>query len=853
MRKFLPILIFVLLSSVSLAQEKVYLPMVYKQQFPSGFKDNGWFLIKPVASTNYVLNPSAETTGNFSALGGATVTRSTTYQKYGVYSYRVQTGANGDGISLTTGTLTNVGHYATVRVRGRLPVDTRFAAGVGIREPELIEEVDDNWSLYGASFLASEVNGHTAFRIYQIGNGIGDFYIDGIQLEALTYRTTYIDGSQDGCEWLGAENASISQRSGQSKAGGQIIDLLDEYGFRIDRITGAGASSVRINIDSYATLPGGEFNSRKVLSREFQIIGQFIADTEKDLRKNRQALRLEFESLNDQATKLWYTHSDVIKEISVHYTGGLEGDLAAFYGGWEPIEDSKWGFRETYTENAAVQVTAPNPYWQEVGESAILLDTEDSGTIHLVSVRSKSTGQWDLLGPPNASGTYLNVREIVEDDTYIYLGGDFQNFDNIASADYIVRYNKAEATWSALSTGLNGIVYAMAIAANGDLYVGGSFTNAGGDADADYLAVWDGSAFSAIGVPNTGAASITAIYDLEFDQNGLLYIAGDFTNLANIAAADYLATWSGSAYAAIGTGADNIARAIGVYADNTVIFGGQFTNVNGTSAVRLANWDGTTITALSTGVNSTVTDIKIVSSGLVYVCGAFTSAGGYGAAGIAAWNGTAFIALGAGLTGGTPQEMAYYNGNLYVVGGFNTAGNLSLNNARAARWNGSNWAHLDMNIGGTEGFSVYAGKVDPVIPTNFDLWFGSGNNSTVSFAGLVAVTNEGSAPAFPRIVFTRSGGTSATIKTLRNETTGKELLFDYDLQDGESLVVDLMPLDRQIYSKPSGQSKLDAMLVSSFGAWSLRSGSNNVTSFVDNTGATITAYLLWRDQYDGYD
>ena len=48
-----------------------------------------WKYIRPESTTNYCLNPSAETTGNFTAEAGTTVTRSTTYSHYGLYSYRV--------------------------------------------------------------------------------------------------------------------------------------------------------------------------------------------------------------------------------------------------------------------------------------------------------------------------------------------------------------------------------------------------------------------------------------------------------------------------------------------------------------------------------------------------------------------------------------------------------------------------------------------------------------------------------------------------------------------------------------------------------------------------------------------
>lgn len=109
-------------------------------------------------------------------------------------------------------------------------------------------------------------------------------------------------------------------------------------------------------------------------------------------------------------------------------------------------------------------------------------------------------------------------------------------------------------------------------------------------------------------------------------------------------------------------------------------------------------------------------------------------------------------------------------------------------------------------------------------------------------------------PAFPIIVFSRTGGTTATIKTVVNERTGQELLFDYDLLDGETLTIDLSPTNKTIVSSFFG-SRLDAVLANSdFGTWALLPNDNNITSFVDTSGSPIiTAYILWQTPFDGYD
>jgi hypothetical protein len=98
------------------------------------------------------------------------------------------------------------------------------------------------------------------------------------------------------------------------------------------------------------------------------------------------------------------------------------------------------------------------------------------------------------------------------------------------------------------------------------------------------------------------------------------------------------------------------------------------------------------------------------------------------------------------------------------------------------------------------------------------------------------------------------GSTTYTLKTLHNETTGHRLYFDYDLQDGETLTVDLDPKAKSIVSSFYGK-RLDAVLANSdLGQWRLIPGDNQVSCFVDTTGTNVvTAWLEWRDSYNGLD
>lgn len=787
------------------------------------------------ATTNYVLNPSGETTGNFAAEAGTTVTRSTTYQKYGLYSYRVETNANNEGIQFTLSALSNNIHYVTMLVRGTLPASWDWSLdGATFTSPTLLEQIDANWALYGLQFPAAQANGSVLLEAHQNGAGSGDFYIDGVQVEQKEYWTTYCDGSQKGCAWNGTENAATSTRSAASRAGGRVRDLQDDYYLNVGGIIGGAAPPQALNIDSYAILPGGELNNIKVQSRVMTITGVISASSDADFHQKQSDLlaMLRGENYpNNQPARIRYNGATIHKEIALHYESGLEGELQATIPCWEKV---------------AVRFIADDPFWYEIGESAALLDTNDSATFRTVAGRLKSTGQWSALGPPDAAGTYTAVLVVAEDSTYVYFGGDFLNFNNIASADYIVRYNKQTGAYSALGGGLNSSVQALAIAPNGDLYIGGGFTNAGGIAAADFLTRWDGSAYNAVGTPNTGAAAIVNVSSLVFDQLGNLYIGGDFVNWADIAAADYVAMWNGTTYSALAGGINAVVYSLAVGLDNNIYIGGNFT----TPQTRIMRWDGSAYNAMGSGANFAVLGLDVLENGDLILIGQFTSPFSR----IAKWNGTAYIDMNGGLNTTGYRVKHDANGVVYISGVFSSAGGITLAN-RMARFNGYTFAHLDINLPGSPiVYWIHPSKyVDPVIEQKYDLFIGFDSTGTGNFAGKVTPNNEGSIPSFPRIIYERSGGTSATIETLKNETTGKELLFNYSLLNGERLTIDLTPGQRSVVSNFFGL-RPDALLANSDeGVWALLPGNNDVTSFVATVGSpTVTAWMLWREGFSSY-
>jgi hypothetical protein len=156
--------------------------------------------------------------------------------------------------------------------------------------------------------------------------------------------------------------------------------------------------------------------------------------------------------------------------------------------------------------------------------------------------------------------------------------------------------------------GTSDNVYAL-VWGGGDLYVGGSFTAAGAVA-ANRIAKWDGSSWSALGTGMNGA-----IFALAWDGSNpstgselalsavkgqALYAGGIFTT-AGGAAAKYIAKWDGASWSALGTGMNNYVYTL-AWDGSNLYAGGMFTTAGGAAANYIAKWDGSSWSALGTGM-----------------------------------------------------------------------------------------------------------------------------------------------------------------------------------------------------------------------------------------------------------
>ncbi len=110
--------------------------------------------------------------------------------------------------------------------------------------------------------------------------------------------------------------------------------------------------------------------------------------------------------------------------------------------------------------------------------------------------------------------------------TDLYAGGYFTTAGEVP-ANNIAKWDGS--AWSALGSGMDSLVYVLAVSGT-DLYVGGGFTTAGGVA-ANSIAKWNGSAWSALGsgmhTSSYGSNYNSGVYALAAASSHL-FVGGDF-------------------------------------------------------------------------------------------------------------------------------------------------------------------------------------------------------------------------------------------------------------------------------------------------------------------------------------
>ncbi len=306
--------------------------------------------------------------------------------------------------------------------------------------------------------------------------------------------------------------------------------------------------------------------------------------------------------------------------------------------------------------------------------------------------------------------------------------------------------------WSAVGGGTDGAVGAMAVF-QGGLFVSGEFSHAG-SLPAGRIARWDGAAgggwttngpvdnfismlplaaygpYLAVGAPVGNSEALTfwdganwlaplpgpptstwvGTFGTYHAPGGLeLFVSGGFGG-QNM---DYVARWTGSAWAAAGQGLTSIATAFCEFDEGhgprLFATGGMNIPDNGDDLF-IARWDGQTWTPVRHGLNEMGWSLAVFDDGsgpALYIGGAFTrvdthfQTDGMAANHIVRWDGTNWSEVGSGLDGAVKALAVFDDGGgpaLYAGGVFTTGGGQVLNHI--AKWRNGAWSAVGDGIDG---------------------------------------------------------------------------------------------------------------------------------------------------------
>lgn len=777
-------------------------------------------IIRPEATTNLCLNPSAETNLTGYSANGANIERVTSWQRRGAYGIKVtpltNTGSRGiiyDATGLTNGSpltisfdFTGIGGlaYAVVVTSGTTTTTAFNATG-------LDQRIEITLPTIGATTASIEID--------LTSPGMQSFYVDGLQLEHKSYATTYVDGDQRGFvetqvdfAWSGTPHASTSTRSAQTRAGGRII-MLDSIGLKILSIIGLGFGPIIPQAMPLAT--GGSAYQTTIdgPTRDFSLIADLYGTTPQDLTRRRAELA---DLLNPYATAvpqpLVLRHEaynlcgdqPITRTVDLvcHYTGGMEGV-------WD----------NNHQERMAPAFRMYAPMITRSTDSGAELDGANSPTNTQRLIQRAAGGGWAALG----TGVDDAVNVIIgRPSGGIYVGGVFGSAGGVANTPRIAAWSGS--AWSALGTGgAGGDVLALANRANGELIAAGSFTSMGGVANTARIARWTGSAWQSIA---TGGANGT-VRAAVIGNDGMLYIAGDFTQVNGVAYTR-IARWDGTNWSAIGTGANASVHTLAIATNGDLLVGGDFTTMNGQAITRAARYDvaAGTWSMIGDGFDADVRSLVQAPNGVIYAGGDFTVSGTITATNVAQFGGTAWAPMAAGRP--SPVYALAYDANRQLLYAANGVG--------YDIWNGSAW------LPGEIAMSADAQALH-VAPDGTLTVGNAGGASVTSTAGHVTVTNNGTGYAYPTVVFTATS--SVELDSLTNATTGAALYFDTTMSTGEIITLTLRPDGISMVSSIRGSIIGDILPGSNITDWRLQPGANVVRL----DGGAVTAVMIWRDSF----
>jgi hypothetical protein len=796
-----------------------------------------WKIVVPTKTElyNLVTNPSFETgTDGYTAVGGSTTLLRQVAGPRGIQYLAVTpgTGVN-DGVYFGTVSLTNATTYTfSVDLKGEVNFKIYFANTLGTLKGTATSITDADpayWKRYSVTWTCDSTTSYRLYIVKDNSTSTSTFHIDGLCVVPLAYDVTYFDGDTPNCRWESTAHASRSIADPQARNVGRVVNLSD-YNLQVLSMDGVGVVDATHHVTQRALLPGAEYKGHKVQPRYFLLTSLVTGSGLEDLHSKRKDLIDLFKHdalAGDQPVILRYSGANSAKEAEITCYLDTEKGI---------IKD------EPNIQNVALRLVAYDPYFYTPHNTSQSLSSIDSGTRRYFM--AKRSGWWTSITPSAVTdpGSGIRVRDIEPTGSYykkrwfgdansmgfqaekLYVSGSFLNWDGTAASDYIAQYDFSTEAWSAVGSGANGYVRAMAYAPNGYLYVCGEFTSIGGTA-ANRVAYWNGSSWNAMGTGFDNTA-----YDIMVASDGNVYAVGNDSTIGGVTGAAYVAYWDGSSWNAMSSGISATAYCLDQDGAGNIIIGGTQTGY-------VTKWDGSAFTSLS--APAACWALKVHPNGTIY-------AGLNGDELITQYNGKSWVSMAGGITGSAVYSIDVDQDGLVWVGGdFTAAGGLSVNGLVC--WNGYNFVHPDVTLPGTA-------TCWDVKCVNNDLYLGFNTSGTAYFSYQnYYVTNNGTARAYPKITINTSGGTILP-KYLKNESTGATIWMDGKIFDGETLTLDFSEGVRGVYSSFYGNKLTSVLRGSAFTDFYLLPGNNIISLYITQPGSpTVTEIIQWQERHESID
>lgn len=787
---------------------------------PSGYPLSRYIfeVVKARAARNLVTNPSIEIDAtNWTAVGG-TIARSAAWQRYGAYSLL---------ITPTAGV--NDGAYYGGATPLAFTPGLYFASIWGKFAPGL------NYKMYFATTGGVQVGNRVAFkglgrpqrvvvpyyeqstasrRIYITKNNHANtrpFYLDGLQAE-VGRATDYLDGSllgfvpnENAYIWDGAEHASTSRRSANTRSGGEAVPLAKYY-FTLMAIMGLGIHPPE-NVATPLSMIGGSIYQRTIPASErvFDIVGDFRLQDADELDEMIEKLTeaITYANSATQQPILLRCHMDEpgagkyseVAEIPCVYQGGLEGERSS-----------------RVQAGADIRFKTYLPVIRRQGHEGAQLQYFDNISAGRF-IRRSPDGSWGSAGGGVTGGWAVGASVLPNGKMVVF--GNFTAAGGVANTRLLALYDPLTDSFSSMGGGASGgfVVSGVAISPDGlEATIVGDFTSLGGAANTDSIGVYNfpGNAYASISSGFTGAG-FTAI---AYRPNGNIIAGGSFS-VINGTVVSNIAEYDGSSWVALGTPGGNIGGQAIYATNNTDLVAGLDTIIGA-----LVGWDGLAWTVLVPTVED-ARAFSVAEDGSLYFLevNVLTSTKFWRYNGFA---GTQIFDISGAIGLSTYHDPR--TGLIYLSGTFGEI--------QGALSPSIFWAYTGGPAGTFRGVDFESGTT--LVPTfissgkDGSLYFGIPDDGNIRVSHTNIVTNSGSADGNPTAVMVGP----SRLWQLENISTGNLLYFNLELLDGERATLELLHDSIRFYSNFRGDLSDTILPGSGTGVFHLAPGANLVNVFM---------------------